>query len=230
MTADTPTHRDDTSPGHLPQTLMLTFAGLTLFFALLSFIIGSRLSTLQTNYLTAAKETVTSETASIDTMKTALDTATGDLQTALQALNAEKTTAEKLRQHLSTTQKALEKTKADLASANQAINDLNSTPSVKPEPTIETKPGTAPAPDSSNKEQPALEKELPPPLPASKTSSPPVPSPPVTQPPDTPTSETKLPSLPTGGPTIDNNTLTPAVVEPSASEHASPVAEKTTGD
>ena len=145
MTADIATQRKRISPSTMLHTLTLAFAALTLLFALLSMILGNRLSTLQTNYLKAEKESATSNAASIQEMETARDTAMVTLETARQALDAEKAAVERLRGQLSAVMKDLENTKTDLARANQTITGLKSTVPVEPTPSVETsEPITSP--------------------------------------------------------------------------------------
>jgi hypothetical protein len=152
MTADTPNYEEQVDPGNSPQILAIACAGLTLFFALISIITGNRLSTLQADHLEAVRAAATSETVSINEMKTALDTATTDLKNARKALGEEKAATEKLRKQLAKTQKQLQETKAGLAG----------TPRTIPPPGSAT-PG---APGSSATGQPSPEQVLPPsPLP-----------------------------------------------------------------
>ena len=155
MTADITTQRKSTGPSTLLHALTLVFVAVTLFFALLSMILGNRISSLQTNYLKAEKETATLKAGALQEMETALKTTTVNLETAQQTLDKEKAGAERLRRQLSVAMKDLANAKADLASANQAITKLKSTlpaeptlpvglpnsPTMKPEEKID---GTAP--------------------------------------------------------------------------------------
>ena len=138
MTVDNHSQNEKTVHRSVFQNLTLIFAGLTFFFAAFSIITGNRLSTLLSDHLNTLKENNSQETAAIDKMRTALDTANTNLEAAKQAAAAEKKNSEKLNQKLSTTQKELEKVKADLAAATQAISEFKSTHSTNSTPSIDT--------------------------------------------------------------------------------------------
>jgi uncharacterized coiled-coil protein SlyX len=192
MTAAIATEEKYTGPSRLLHTLSFTFALLTVIFALLSFIFGNRLSTLQTHFLTEKIETATSNAASLQDMEATIATANDKLEATQKRLNREKTAAEKLRQKLAALVNDLEKTKADLASANQTIANLEAkvpfqaTPSVKT-PALITTPIVTPSTESVLSPAPPPQSISPP------NESSVVPSPAIVPPSDTPPTVTKAP-------------------------------------
>ncbi|MBC2742026.1 MAG: hypothetical protein HGJ93_02990 [Desulfosarcina sp.] len=177
MIADIAPQSKSTGSSTMLHTLTLAFAVLTLFFALLSVVLGNRLSTLQTVSLNADKEPARSEVASIQKMETALKTATVKLEATQQALDAEKTDAGQLRRQLSVVMKDLDKAKADFTRVNQTLTKLKSKVPAKPAPFVEApEPVTTPVTTSS--EESVLSAE-PPPQPAQQQTNPPVPVPPA---------------------------------------------------
>ena len=158
MTADITTRKKHAETGTPWHTLTLSSAVLTLFLALLSIILGSRLSTLQTDFLKAKTAAATSEAASFKETEIALKSATQNLESTQQALVAEKESAKQLQRRLSAAMQDLEKTKADLAIANQEITEFKSA--------VKTPAASAQEPSATPASQPPAmqpEKQAPPP-------------------------------------------------------------------
>jgi hypothetical protein len=143
MTADDATQKNVPGRSNMLPTLALAFALITLCFALLSMILGSRLSTLFTESLKAEKEAVRSEAASMGEIENALKTATVDLKAVQQALETEKAAGNRLRKQLSVVKKDLEKAKANLATADRTITKLKSMPPAESIPALENTPTTS---------------------------------------------------------------------------------------
>jgi flagellar hook-basal body complex protein FliE len=143
MTSAIATQRQTTGPSTTLHTITLAFAALTLLFALLSLILGSRLATLQTNFLSDKIETVASEAASVQDMEVSLKTAIDKLEAAQKGLKKENAVTERLRRQLSDVMKNLEKAKAELAAANQTISALRSSAQVQSAPKVATPEATA---------------------------------------------------------------------------------------
>ncbi len=135
MTADIANQRKPTGPSAMLHTLTMVFAAVTLFFALLSMILGNRSSTLQDRFVQAEKETATSEAMASQKIETELQAASTNLGNMQQALDKEKAAAEKIRIQLSVVMKDHAKNKAALDIANKTIADLKST--VAPQPALQ---------------------------------------------------------------------------------------------
>lgn len=148
MTSDIAPSGKNTGPRTGFYTLTLVFAVLTLFFALLSTVLGNRLSALQTIYLNAEKESARSEAASIHDRENALHTARTNLEAAQKALATEKAGTEQLRRKLSAATKDLEEARADLATASRTITDLKATMPAQPAPSVEVPETIVPPADS----------------------------------------------------------------------------------
>ena len=165
MTADIEPQMKPAGFSTMLPTLTLIFAGLTLFFALLSMALGNRVSTLHTHYLKTEKESAASEAASIQGLETKLNAVTSDLETAQQALAAQKTASGQLRRQLAVAMEDLKHTQTELNSANQVITRLESslpaplTPpaeALQSEPTPQTQPSTETDPSQQPPPQSAL--------------------------------------------------------------------------
>ena len=243
------TQNKQTGSSTMLHTLTLAFAALTLMFALLSIILGNRLSTLQAKFLAAKIATATSETASIQGMEATLKAAMDKLETSQKRLDEEKAAAEQLRRQLAGVMKDLEKAKADFASANQTISKLKSTVPVQPTPTMATpepviSPVVAPSPATVSPQaspSPSIpqqgESSMAPPTPipaptdtpatiVPESSATQTPAPPAVKP-DTPVVTTTLPapgpSPPDSTPTVTEETITDSPEAPAAT--AAPAAD-----
>lgn len=129
MTADTTIPIHPSGSGTPWHTLTLICAGCTLIFALLSMLVAARLSSLQTESRMLNRETAASEAEAAQAMQTALKDATVNLETARQALDAEKAASDGLRRRLSGVTKTLDQTQALLVQAERTIATLQSAPS-----------------------------------------------------------------------------------------------------
>lgn len=165
MTADIATQTKSTGPNTMLHTLTMTIAALTLLSALLAMIFGNRMMTLQKNIM-KSEQTIASSKAT--TIKEIQNT----LSTTQQALKAEKTVADKLRQQVATATKELGMVKADLTQANQALAALKSTltdvpvtsPGMTTPPALPTTPPVTQT--TSSPAMPPQTAPLPTPLPA----------------------------------------------------------------
>lgn len=228
MTAAITIQEKHSGPSTLLHTLTLLFALLTLVSALLSMILGNRLFTLQTDYLSAKIETVTSEAASIQGMEAMLKTAKDKLENTQKGLSKEKAAAERLRRQLASAIKDLEKAKAKLVSANQTIAKLKSIIPDQSTPAAATlEPIVAPSTEAGLLPDPSPESVLQPSessitLPA--TVQTPADKPAKTQPEASATQNT---SAPTEKPEARVGTTTLPANDPLTSNNAPPVTEET---
>jgi flagellar hook-basal body complex protein FliE len=232
MTAATAIQKKQTGPSTLLHTLTLACAALTLVFALLSIILGNRLSTLQTQLLKSKIATATSEAASIQDMEATLKATMDKIETTQKSLDGEKAAAERHRKQLAGVMKDLEKAKADLAIANQIITRFKSTDPSQPAPTVAT-----PEPATSPGVAPSMETVLPqPPTPqsspqqgeSSKAQSAPIQIPTGTPAKITPEpSATQTPATPAVNPESNPVTTTLPATAPLSPENPAPVTEET---
>lgn len=137
MTADNTTQTKPEGPSTVLHKLALVCAALTVFFACIALLLGSRQATLQANFLHSKEQAANSEAATIQQMQS-------NLKTAQQALDAEKKQNEQLRHQVSATEKDLKTVKADLAKAKELIGSLQVTPAGQSVPSSESPP-SAPA-------------------------------------------------------------------------------------
>lgn len=108
------------------QRLTVVAAGLTLLFALLALIFGTRLATLQNDHRNAQSASIQSEGIATLELESALATARRELESVQQELSTEKAGIERLRRQLGVAMDELKAAKADLAGANQTIDELQS--------------------------------------------------------------------------------------------------------
>ena len=145
-----PPREKNSGPSTLLHTFALIFTALTMVFALFSLILINRLSTLQTHFLTAKEDSITSDAATIQGMEAKLKTAMDKLETEQKNLKEEKAAAERVSRQLAGVLKDFEKAKADLSTANETISKLKSTvptqlPQTAATPEPETPPIVAPS-------------------------------------------------------------------------------------
>ena len=89
MTVDVHTKNQSTVKGNRFQTLTMVFAGLTICFAVFSIITGYRLATLQTDQVKTIQESNSSESTSIEKLRTDLNQTQTDLTSAKKKVEAE---------------------------------------------------------------------------------------------------------------------------------------------
>lgn len=219
MTADIGPQRNQSGLGTQLPVLTLAFAALTLLFALLSMIFGSRLSTLQTNSLTAHNETAALGVVSLEEMKTALKTATVNLKTAQQSLETEKAAAHRLHKQISVLTEDLENTQVDLAKANQTITAIKSTGSLEPTLSLET-PAPLTTPPAAPSVETILSEEAPVQWEPQPTDSPDPPAANLPEPLGTPAAE---PQAEKHEAQVDQ--AAPSVSDPPSPDISPPVAE-----
>jgi hypothetical protein len=216
MTAAIASQSKPSGSSTMTHTLTLAFAALTFVFALLSIILGNRLSTLQAQFLSSKIATATTEAASIQDMEAKLNAALSELESSQKNLDGEKAATERLRRQIAGVSKDLEKAKADLAIANQIIAGFKATepaPSPEAAPSKKTVLPQSPAPQSvSQQSEPSM--ALPAPI---QTPSKVAPEP----------SAAQLPASPTVKP--DNQPVTKMLPEaaPLSPEDLPPVTEET---
>jgi uncharacterized phage infection (PIP) family protein YhgE len=119
--------------------------------------------------LQETQATAESESASLETLQTAMAKIKADLEAAQKELKDTKDAADKLKRQLSAAMKDLKQTKTALADANQTIDQLKATLAVKPaadeQPSVS--PDLVPAsPTLTEQSSPPLKQSAPPAAPA----------------------------------------------------------------
>ena len=137
MTVDTSSQDSDKGPSTLIHNISLACAVLTVVFAVIALILGAHLATLQANHLRTAKQSATSEAATIQETE-------ANLSATKKSLEAEQKQTEKLRQQIAATMKEMQSVKAELAKANEMLTAFQSTQAMTPSTESATSPKVAP--------------------------------------------------------------------------------------